>query len=213
MTTFIEYLGVIASVVFALSIAMKDIKWLRIVNLIGSLLLIVYGIIDGSLTVLILNIFTAAVNIYYLITLNKNRHKPVSYDVMFIEASDQYLQRFLLFYGDDISRFFPSFDPDKGFITGAECCFTLRETLPVSLVVFRRETNGEVTILLDYAIPSYRDLKNAKFFFETVSYRIASPGTVFNAHGEVPAHSAYLRQIGFEQIGDDGGIGIFRKVI
>jgi hypothetical protein len=194
---------------------MRTIKRLRIVNLTGSLLFLVYGFFNESLTVMVLSILTIAVNIYYLFIQGKKDHKPVTYDVMFIDAADQYLQRFLLFYGDDITRFFPLFDPDpdKGSIAGAECCFTLRETLPVSLVAFRRETNGELTILLDYAIPSYRDYKNAKFFFETVAYRIASPGTIFNARGEVPVHSAYLKQIGFEQIGNDGGIGIFRKVI
>jgi hypothetical protein len=117
-------------------------------------------------------------------------------------------------HGEDIRRFFPSLDtdPKNGPLAGCECCFILRETLPVSVVAFRWE-KGEIEILLDYAIPSYRDFKNAEFFFRQVSTLIAIPGTALNARGEVPAHTAYLRRMGFEEIGKEGAAVLFRKIL
>jgi hypothetical protein len=210
----IEFFGICASILVAVSITIKNIKGLRIMNLIGSFAFALYGLFIGSIPVMVLNLFTAGVNVFYLFIANDR--KPVSFDLMFVDAvNDEYTRHFLLHYGSDMARFFPSFnpDPETGHIAGAECCFILRETLPVSLVVFRRETEGEISILLDYAIPPYRDFRNARFFFETVSSRIARPGTVFRARSEVPAHAQYLRRMGFEEEGA-GETGIlFRKVI
>jgi hypothetical protein len=210
----IEIFGILASIIVAGSMAIRNVRWLRIVNLIGSLTFAVYGLAIHSIPVIALNLFTTGVNCFYLI--NFNTRRPIAFDVMFVDAAkDEYTRHFLLYYSDDIVRFFPSFDPDPstGGITGAECCFILRDTLPVSLVVFRREPGGDVSILLDYAIPAYRDFKNAKFFFETVSSRIAGPGTVFKARGEVLAHDKYLRLMGFEEAGSDETGVLFQKTI
>ncbi|MDR2029709.1 MAG: YgjV family protein [Treponema sp.] len=213
---FIEWFGIFASVLVAVSITMKNIKWLRVLNLTGSFTFAVYGICIRSLPVILLNIFTVGINIYYLIKLRQDSRKPETFDVLFVNPlSDEYVRRFILFHREDISRFFPSFDPnpETGTLAGAECCFILRETLPVSLVAFRRGPGDEIAILLDYAIPAYRDLKNARFFFETVSARIAVPGAVFTAAAEVPAHVKYLRRMGFAETGKTGGAVLFQRGI
>jgi hypothetical protein len=112
-------------------------------------------------------------------------------------------------------RFNPSFNPDlqTGTLIGAECCFILRETLPVSLVAYKRGEEEEITILIDYVIPAYRDFKNAQFFFSNVVNRISGPGSVFMARGEVQAHTSYLRRMGFVETGKEGKITYFRKAI
>jgi hypothetical protein len=213
---FIEWFGVFASILVAVSITMKNIKWLRIMNLIGSFAFAAYGICIRSLPVILLNTFTVGANIYYLLKLRKDARRPETFDILFVDpVSDDYVRRFVLFHREDISRFFPSFDsnPETGTLAGTECCFILRETLPVSLVAFRRGPGEEISILLDYAIPAYRDFKNAKFFFETVSSRIAVPGAVFCAAGEVPAHRNYLRHMGFVETGRTDRAVLFQKGI
>jgi hypothetical protein len=195
---------------------MKNIKWLRILNLIGSFAFAAYGISIHSLPVILLNVFTVGVNIYYLYKLTKDSRKPETFEILFVDPlADSYVRRFILFYREDIARFFPSFDPnpETGTLAGTECCFILRETLPVSLIAFRRFPGEEIAILLDYAVPAYRDLKNARFFFETVSSRIAVPGAVFSAAGEVPAHAGYLRRLGFTETGKTDGAILFQKKI
>jgi hypothetical protein len=206
---FIHGFGLLASVLVALSLTMRNIKNLRILNLTGSLVFTVYGFCIKSYPVIILNLFTVGVNVAYLVKFLRN-FSP-SFDILPVDPrEDPYVQRFLHFYGKDISRFFPSFGSEK--LDGVKGYFILRETLPVSLVLFRRDIGDEFAILLDYAIPAFRDFKNAKFFFSTAAARIASPGMFFSAVGEVPAHVSYLRRMGFDEVGrrPDGAV-LFQK--
>jgi hypothetical protein len=208
---FIHGFGLLASVLVVLSLTMRNIKNLRILNLIGSLAFAVYGFCIKSYPVIILNLFTAGVNIAYLVKFQRNFNP--SFDILFVDPlEDPYVQRFLRFYGGDISQFFPSFSSEK--LDGVKGCFILRETLPVSLVLFRKDIGDEFAILLDYAIPAFRDFKNAKFFFSTAAARIASPGMFFSAVGEVPAHISYLRRMNFDEVGrrPDGAVLFQKKV-
>jgi hypothetical protein len=158
-----------------------------------------------------MNTFIIGINIYFLVKLY--RSKQDHFDVSMVNPSeDAYVQRFISFHLDDIKRFFPSFDPDldTGTLAGAQCCFILRETLPVSLLAFRDGSADEVVIVLDYVVPSYRDYQNAKFFFETEA-RVIKNGSVFTATAEVPAHRSYLKRIGFKETGKSEKGVLFQK--
>jgi hypothetical protein len=181
---------------------MKNIKWLRVINMIGSGCFVIYGCAIHSISVAGMNTFAIGINIYYIVKLYRAQSKKNHFDVTMVNpAQDAYVQRFISFHLNDIKRFFPSFDPDlnTGTLANAQCCFILRETLPVSLLAFRHGSQNEIVILLDYVIPSYRDYQSAKFFFETGS-RTIEMGNVFTATAEVPAHGSYLKRIGFKEI-------------
>jgi|GEM_PF-3393360 len=62
-----EIIGYAAMACVGLSLSMKKIKQLRIWNLVGALLFVIYGIAIESMPVLILNVFLSAVNIYHLL--------------------------------------------------------------------------------------------------------------------------------------------------
>jgi hypothetical protein len=210
-----EAIGIAASLLISASLCMTHIKSLRLVNLAGSLVFIVYGVLIYSPSIIILNTFSTGVNLYYLVKMRNERGRKELFDVLFADPEDDLVRRFVLFHKDDIRRFFPSFDPnpENGSLGGAECCFILRETLPVSLVAFKRGENDELRIVLDYAIPAYRDMKNAVFFFNRVISRLANPGAVIIADGEVPIHAAYLRKLGFIETGRDGAAAHFRRAV
>ncbi|MDR2901236.1 MAG: YgjV family protein [Treponema sp.] len=213
---FVEIFGIAASIILAFSMMLKNVKWLRFVNLAGSLCFAVYGFWLGSISIVLLNLFTSGVNIFYLVGMMKKSKHPDTFDILFVNPQDdEYARRFILFYADDIKKFFPAFNPDleNGTLAGAECCFILRETIPVSIFAYRKGSNGENLILLDYSIPAYRDLKNARFFFDSALKRIAKSGDIFNADAEVPAHARYLKRIGFERIGHIENAELFRKKV
>ena len=200
---YIELVGILASIFIAASLTMKNIKWLRVINTIGAVCFVVYGYVIQSISVALMNTFIIGINIYFLVKLYHAQSKQDHFDVSMVNpAEDVYVRRFISFHLNDIKRFFPSFDPDlsTGTLAGAQCCFILRETLPVSLLAFRTGPQDEIIILLDYVIPSYRDYQSAKFFFETGS-RIIKPGNVFTATAEVPAHASYLKRMGFKEMG------------
>jgi hypothetical protein len=211
-----EFIGIAASLLICASLCMTHIRSLRIVNLIGSLIFVAYGILIHSLSLTITNAFSACVNIFYLLKMRNETGRADLFDILFVNPKeDELVRRFVLFHNDDIVKFFPNFksDPETGSLKDTECCFILRETLPVSLVAYKRAEDDEIDVILDYAIPAYRDLKNAKFFFENIVNRIASPGTVFLALGEVPQHVGYLKKIGFTETGKDEKGVHFRRAV
>jgi len=216
MNAWIEWFGTFASVVVAISLTLKNIKRLRVVNLIGSLAFAIYGILISAWPVFGLNAFIVLVNTYYLYVMARDAKKPETFEILFVNlVHDEYAQRFLQFYEGDIKKFFPSF-PLKGkddSLASLEACFILRQTVPVSLVVYRQEANGDLSILMDYAIPAYRDLKNAKFFLETALKNIARTAKVVHAQAEVSAHEAYLKKLGFTKVGTSGSVQLYQKAL
>lgn len=63
----IEYIGIIASLFIFLSFIFKNPNRIRIVNSVGSVLFIIYGILLKSYSISILNIATTLLQIYQLI--------------------------------------------------------------------------------------------------------------------------------------------------
>lgn len=62
----VELLGYAASIMVALSLTMKDIVKLRVLNFIGCALFTAYGLMIDSWPVVLTNGFIACVNVYFL---------------------------------------------------------------------------------------------------------------------------------------------------
>ena len=65
---FTDILGYTASVLVALSMMMRQISHLRLLNLAGAVCFLCYGVLIRSHPIILLNVFIIAVNLYYLIT-------------------------------------------------------------------------------------------------------------------------------------------------
>lgn len=61
-----ELLGYMASVFVAVSLMMRSLVKLRVINLVSAVLFTVYGLIIAAYPVAIVNGFIVLVNIYYL---------------------------------------------------------------------------------------------------------------------------------------------------
>ena len=71
--TLLEYSGYLGFIFVALSLSMKDIKWLRLLNLVGAIIFVFYGIIKGGIMpVVILNAYLTVTNSYHLFKLNQS---------------------------------------------------------------------------------------------------------------------------------------------
>lgn len=67
-----EIVGYLASLCVLLSFLMKNIKTLRIVNTIGCIIFIVYGILLWfSIPIIITNTAIVSINVYYLLKMKK----------------------------------------------------------------------------------------------------------------------------------------------
>lgn len=191
-----EVIGYVGSFLIAVSLTMKNIWMLRRINLIGAATFATYGAIIGSYPVLILNSFIALVDIYYLWRMYRKK----DYFTLLPPDSPQgkFLLKFLDFYGDDIKKIFPKFD--RSLDPEAQYYFILRNMIPTGLFVFIEEDKETIHILLDYAIPDYRDLKNAKFLFFTADFMKEKGYKKLITESYHKIHDKYLKALGFERI-------------
>ncbi|MCG9629951.1 MULTISPECIES: YgjV family protein [Vibrio] len=69
----VEILGYAASIMVAISLTMKDIVRLRVLNFIGCALFTAYGVMIDAWPVVATNGFIAIVNIYFLAKMQKEK--------------------------------------------------------------------------------------------------------------------------------------------
>ncbi|CAH0536714.1 YgjV family protein [Vibrio marisflavi] len=70
----IEVIGYAASIMVAISLTMREIVKLRVLNFIGCALFVTYGLAIDAWPVVLTNSFIAVVNVYYLTKLYQSRH-------------------------------------------------------------------------------------------------------------------------------------------
>jgi hypothetical protein len=198
----IQLLGTVASVIVAISLTMKNIRWLRWVNLVGSALFATYGFLIQAWPVFGLNAFIVVINVVYLVQLRSTQDRFALLEVSPRDSEPgaaTLLARFLETHGPDLARFQPEFPrrlPDD-----ARVFFVLREVLPISLFACRPDGQGNQEILVDYSVPAWRDYQNARFMFQDGLRSMVWPGTgTFVARATVASHQKYLKLMGFQPV-------------
>jgi hypothetical protein len=188
-----EIVGYTGSVLIALSLMMKNIVRLRKVNLFGASTFAIYGLLVNAYPVFVLNSFIAIVDIYYLVDIYR---KKDAFSLMpVLDPNHPYLNKFLDFYSDDIKKFSPEF---------------IRNKIEEANYIYKVRSLDEAEILLDYSIPDYRDLKNAKYlYYAALEFLKEKDIKNLIAKSEVDKHRNYLKRVGFKE--DTENKNIFRK--
>lgn len=203
--TILQWIGYIASVIVAVSLAMNSIVKFRWINLIGAITFSTYGFLIGALPVGFLNGLIALIDVYYLIIIY---NKKETFETMEIRADNKYLLRFLEFHNTEIQKFFPDFTykPEMNTIS----FFILRNTAVAGLFLAHREDNNILKVGLDYVIPEYRDFKNGKYIYLRLRRKFIDDGfDTIMATGKSVKYSKYLKKLGFTKNQD----GMFVKVL
>lgn len=65
--TWFEAIGILGTIFVLISFLMKDIKAVRIINIIGAALFVVYGALIGALSTWLLNGILIIIHIVYLL--------------------------------------------------------------------------------------------------------------------------------------------------
>jgi len=189
-----EIIGYTGSALIAISLMMKNIFKLRKVNLVGATTFAVYGLLVQAYPVLILNSFIAIVDVYYLAGMYMK--KDAFHLMPVLDHNHPYLNEFLDFHRSDIQKFSPEFNVDK--TANANCYFVLRNLVPVGIFIYKNINPGEANILLDYAIPDYRDMKNAEYLYYAESKFLKEKGIKnLITESSVKEHRKYLKKLGF----------------
>jgi hypothetical protein len=193
MSQWIEFVGYAASLLVAISLMMRSVLRLRILNLFGALCFAIYGALIGAYPVAVVNAVIILINLYYLVDMLRTHTYFSTIDA---EPDSTYVQAFLKFYAADIQRFFPdwAYQPAPGQIRW----LILRDAQPVGLFVGAPDGDGGLQVQLDYVIPGYRDLKPGNFVYSKQAERFKSLGiNHLYTTTATAAHRAYLRRMGF----------------
>ncbi len=188
----LEMIGYLGSVVVAISLMMRSLLRLRVINSIGCVVFVVYGILIHAYPVAILNGFIVCINLFYLARMFAQKDY---FQLLEVSHESAYVRSLLNFYQDEIKQIFPDYvhntQPDR------PTWLVLRNMVPAGVFVLEREA-AQARILLDYVIPTYRDFRVARFLYQEKAAYFHSRGIerFISAPGR-PRHARYLERMGF----------------
>ena len=193
----VELIGYLGSILVAISLTMKSLLRLRIINLIGALFFTLYGLLLGAYPVAFLNGIIVCIDLYYLVQMWRRKD---FFTFLEVSPNGKYLNAFVEFHRDDIREIIPTYThhPDDDLL----CFFILRNMMPAGLFIAKIQ-GEEAHILLDYVIPNYRDFQVARFIFEDNAAFFRQRGIRrFVSDGGSPIHRKYLEKMEFVPQGD-----------
>lgn len=155
-----EIIGYLGSGLVAVSLMMRSILRLRILNLLGAISFALYGLLIQAYPVALVNGTIAFINLYYLADLFR---KKEFFTLLEVQPSSSYLASFIKFHLAEIQKFIPQFrfDPE----TEPFVFFVLRDMIPAGAFIGERYDDETLLVDLDYVIPGYRDFKIGKYIF------------------------------------------------
>lgn len=157
----LEVIGWIGSAVLVWSLLQTQLHRLRVINLVGCIVLIGYNTVNHVWPMVGLNIVLAAINVFYLARMSREKHDAGAFEVLQVAGDDTYLRHVLRVHEADIRRFNPEFvyDPFSGDVS----YLVLKGDETVGVVIGRDAGNGTAQLLLDWVTPRYRDLSPGEF--------------------------------------------------
>ena len=195
----LQLVGWAGSALLVFSLLQTRVLRFRVLNLVACVVLAFFNAMIGVWPMAAQNVVLAAINVYFLVVLLRERHDEAVFDVLEVGPSDDYLRHVLRVHGEDILRHQPDFvwdpvpDADHAFIV-------MRGDETVGVVIVT--SDGDVArILLDYVTPRYRDFTPGEFVWrrshllDGLGYRqVVTPARMVGA---------YYDRVGFRRAGDE----------
>ena len=194
-----DALGWAGSALLIYSLMQARVLRFRVLNLVASSVLIAFNAILNIWSMVAMNMALAAINIWFIRKLIRERHDEVAYEVLEIGTDDAYLRHVLKVHGEEIGRFFPSFTTTDA-TPGRTAFLVQRGDETVGVVLLRDAGNGVAQVELDYVTPRFRDFTPGEFVYRR--------GGMFHQRGfrqvrTPPGMVApYYAQLGFRRDGD-----------
>lgn len=201
-----EIIGYIGSGLVVISLMMRNILKLRVINLIGALIFTIYGVLIQAWPVVGLNGAIVLIDAYYLAQMLPQ--KPEYFDVVKASSASDFVHRFLDFHDRDIRGFVPEWD---GLRADHQVFLVLRNAVPAGIVVAREvdEDPTAVQVDLDYVVPEQRNFKLGEWVYEKSGMFRRRGWTTIHAIPGDATHRRYLEKMGFTPAED----GRLRRVL
>lgn len=193
----LDALGWAGSALLIVSVMQTRILRLRWLNLVATLILLVFNAGIEVWPMVAMNAVLAAINIWFIVKLLREEGTS-AYAVLPVRGDDTYLQHFLRVSAADIAKFFPDFRPEA---SAGRSAFLVQHGNETAGVIIGRDTgDGVGQIELDYVTRAFRDFSPGEYVFQTSdALRTAGWNRVLTAPGMV---APYYERLGFRRDGD-----------
>lgn len=199
-----ELIGYLGSALVVTSLSMTSVVRLRMISLAGSAAFIAYGVLIGSVPILITNVSIACLNVWFL---SRELGGRRDLGAVVVPADSPFLADFLANHSDEISEFLPEHDP--AHVPDLAIVLT-RDGLPAGVVLGDRE-GKRLDVSLDYVLPAYRDSRLGQWLYGEGARVFRSAGvSMLSAVGGNDAHRSYLSRVGFDH---DSGSDRFTRTV
>ncbi len=194
LTQMIEAVGYLGSALVVVSLLMTRILRLRVIGLIGSATFLIYGMLIGSVPIMITNLVIIVINATFLWRANQLTEW---FYLLEVRPDSRYLEEFLRFHHDDILVSQPDWNGEVG--DSDLTVLVLRDMQPAMAMVGTVGA-GAMEVRLDYAIPRFQDYRTGRFLYDSnASYFTGKNVTAITATARTKTFSRYLKKVGFTE--------------
>jgi hypothetical protein len=194
--SWVDALGWFGSALLVFSLLQARILRLRVLNTVACVILTVFNAILEVWPMVAMNVVLAAINLWFIVRMLRERHDERAYTVLEVPEDDVYLQHFLEVHGSDIATFFPRFRDGSG-----RTAFLVQhgdETVGAVMVRDAGERTAQVE--LDYVTPRFRDFAPGEFVYRRSGlFRDRGFRRVLTPPGMV---EPYYASLGFSRVDD-----------
>ena len=154
---FFEIIGYSGTILVILSMMMTSLIKLRVINMCGSIFSMIYAIISNTLPIVLMN---GALFIINLIQLIRSLNRDLNFSYKKVSTNELCFKHFIEVYINDITKYFK----DLIFIGMEEVYLVFIDTELVGILVGTTKKDT-FDVLVDYAIPKYRDMSIGKYLY------------------------------------------------
>jgi hypothetical protein len=191
----VELIGYLASGLIVLSLLMASVLKLRVINLVGAVVFTAYGVLIGSVPVIVTNAAIVLIDVYYLAVMLRERSREAYFEVVEVATGSLVLRRFVEHHTRDIRASQPGFE---GLEDDHLAWMILHDAIPVGVVLARRD--GDVAhVDVDYVVPAHRDFTPGTVLYGESSAFRARGMTEVETVPRTEMHRRYLEHLGFER--------------
>lgn len=192
MNIWLEIFGYIGTALVIISMMMTSVLKLRIINMCGGFISMVYAILVNTWPVVVLNACLICINFFQTV---RGLREKKNFGHVQARPDDDSVRYFLSYYERDVQKFFPNYDPHPHERSEIHVLFVSGEM--VGILIGTRAADV-YKIELDYVIPRYRDIEVGKFLFPLLK---ESGVNMLTAPLGSEAHNKYLARLGFSDLG------------
>ena len=195
----LQILGYAASIVIFISLTMKSLVKLRIINAVGSLLFVIFALKTNSLPTVALNAGLVIINMYYFFRMMRSKD---NFDIMEVRKDNEIITRFCEKHRGELDAIFGSEALDA--CTNFAAYF--RNDDIAGIVGYAQEFDGTsraAKLFIDFVVPKYRDFAIARhFFIDDLDFWRNQGIDCLQIDSPASARIPYLKRIGFAPAGN-----------